>query len=451
MAIIRFIINLLKKLFKRLFRKKKVTKKIKKSVVNVKNKKYLKGYGAFVEETYNGILPLYLLIDESEKEKLLEKINLIETKAIDNNVLKELNKLSKKIENSRISFYQNEVIDEKLNSFLMDQEIKINQLEKVEILNKQIIEVLNDYDKNLKARVLKEYDQINYITVATVVLDESLVEIRKLEDECKHHRHNRYYYEREINKIKKRINNLKSLRDNAKIYDEIVRLREDINIKSKDKYDLLYNKEIFDNIDKICDDLLQKVNRRVVDLKKIKKEEKDKEEKKQERKKEEEYEKWQENIFKRFEDIELARRLLLLRSKKEFDIKDEKDLLNQINQIYFDFINGEKVEFNFERNKTKTELVQLYNDINAINSVITKREYVFIDHINYQMMDLINGVISQKEELDEFVEKKYNIKQEDNEKSVLVSNKLEILKEKEEERLNINSDVKRKVKVNDAA
>ena len=221
---------------------------------------------------------------------------------------------------------------------------------------------------------------------------------------------------------------------------EIELLRKDLYIKSKDKYDLLYNDEIFTSLNKMCDDLYNKVNKRVIDIKKDatdKEKQEDRVEKKQKKKEEKELIEWQERIIKRFEDIELARKILLLRQKQREE-NEEENILLKVDEIYRDFVYGEKVIFNYERNKTKTELVKFYNDLNYINSKLTKKEFIFIDHINYQMEDLITTTKAKKEEIDNLLEEKYNIKTNNNENSVLANNKLDLLMEQEEKRNDVD-------------
>ena len=187
-----------------LFAKKKVVKKVQKNIVKVKNKKYLKGYGFLVEETLGGFLPLYLIVSDEEKQKLLDKTKLIESKLLEkkellnSSVTKEINKLVKTIENEKISFYQMEVIDEKIDELLSDKAFFNNTKEKIEELNKKVFDVLSNCDKSLKDKVIKEYKSLNYITIATVVLDDTIIEIDHLKDECKKHKYNKLYYEKEI-------------------------------------------------------------------------------------------------------------------------------------------------------------------------------------------------------------------------------------------------------------
>ena len=443
MTLIKKIINWLINLFKKFFGKKKVTKKIKNNINNARNKRYLKGYGVNIEESSTRVFPLYLMIDNIDKKKLIEKTKLVEVNLTKIDVpnkellIKKIESIADKLSENDISFYQNEKINEVLESVLNDKEIKIDTKEKIDLLNRNISEIIENFDKNIQDKVEKEYQEVNFITISTLLLDETINEIKKLEDNYKKHKYNKYYYEREVEKIKERIKKLQNLRDTVKVREEIELLRKSTYTKSKDKFDLLYNDEIFLNIEKTCDDLVNKVNRKVIDIKKIKKDEnKEKEEKKDKKEKEDKEEQIEllDNILKRFKDLELARKLLLLQKNKEYDINNITELYNRINSVYYEFINGEKVIFNFSRNKTKTELVKLYNEMNYLDYKLTKKEFNFIEHINFQMDDLLDCVISKKESLDSLLETKYHYEKEKHEESILVENKLKLLKEKEEEK-----------------
>lgn len=445
MTLIKKIIKWLINLFKKLFGRKKVTKKIKNNINDVRNKRYLKGYGVNIEESSTRVFPLYLMIDNMDKKKLIEKTKLVNVKIsrldVSNKdiLLKKMENIVNKLSENDISFYQNEKINEVLESVLNDKEININTYEKVEKLHQNIYEIVDNFDKVIQDKVAKEYQEVNFITISTLLLDETINEIKKLEDNYKNHKYNKYYYEREVEKIKERIKKLKKLRDTEKVREEIELLRKSMYTKSKDKFDLLYNDEIFLNIEKTCDDLVNKVNRKVIDIKKIKKVDTKDNEQKNDKKEKEEQKEIFENILKRFKDLELARKILLLRRNEEYDINNDNELYNRINSAYYDFINGEKVIFNFSRNKTKTELVKLYNEMNYLDCKLTKQEYNFIEHINFQMDELLDSVISKKEKLDNLLEIKYHYEKEKHEESILVENKLKLLKEKEEEKKQVSS------------
>jgi hypothetical protein len=312
------------------------------------------------------------------------------------------------------------------------------------------MEILENYDKNIKEKTKKEYKEVNYVTLTTLLLDETEIEIKKLEDDFHHHRHNKYYYERELAKIKERLESIRKLRDNDSVQEEIMLLRKELYTKSKDKYDLLYNDEVFFKFQKNCDDLLKKVNRRIIDLKKEKeekekdnKEKKDKIEKKREEQQEKKKEKKEkneedkellENILKRFQDMALARQILLATGMRDKEIVDEKGLIEHIDRLYLEFISGERCKFNYERNKSRLELVKLLNGLGHVQSILTHKEFIPFEHINFSMIDLIDYVEVQKEGIDDILIRRPNRPKEENELSILVSNKLNILKETELER-----------------
>ena len=437
MSLIRRIINWIIKIFRWLFGNKKISKKVKSSINKQSNKHYFKEYG-LNKDTFNSSFPIYLMIDEIKKRELIDKIKLLEDK-INEDERKVLEDLIKKIEKKPISFYQNELINEKVENVLEDTKIEVNTKEKIISLDKEVIEVLENYDKNIKEKTKKEYEIVNYVTLTTLLIDETEIEIKKLYDDFHHHKHNKYYYDRELKKIRKRLNNLRKLRENESVLKEIETLKKDLYTKKKDKYDLLYNDEVFYSLDKTCDDLIKKVNRRIIDLKAEKEEKKlakkEKKEEKVEEKKEnkdkvKEEKELLENILKRFQDIELARKILLLQNK-DIEIKDQKDLMAHVNDFYLEFIGGEKFKFNFDRNKTKLELVKLINNINQVESFFTKEEFIPLEHINYSMTDLIDLAILQKDELDSHMQEKFNYQKDKYEVNILVDNKLNIIKENE--------------------
>ena len=443
MTVIKRIIEWFINLFKKIFGKKKISKKIKSSINRQSNKHYFKEYG-LDNGVFNTTFPIYLMIDNEMKEELINQIKLMEKKIekenIDNKVI---NNIIKEIKTHNISFYQKELINEKIGNVLEDKEIEIDANNKILSLDKEVMEIIENYDKTIKEKAKKEYDIVNYVTITTLLIDETDIEIKKLEEDFHHHRYNKYYYERQLKKIKMRIDNLRKLRKNNSVQEEIQLLKKDLYTKKKDKYDLLYNDEVFLNIEKICDDLLKKVNRRIIDLKKekeekvskerIKKEEKKKnhEEKKEKRDELREKNELLENILKRYQDMELARKILLLLQNNQEEFNKDYSILKYVNSLFFDFVNGEKFKFNYERNKIKLELVKLINNMEKVNCLFDNSEFIPFEHINYSMIDLVDLASTKKKDLDELMEEKYNYQKEKDETSILVDNKLGIIREKE--------------------
>ena len=474
------IIEWIKKIFNRLFGKKKITKRIKKNFQNNHNKRYLKGYGVMIEDSLSTSMPIYLMIPGEEREKTIQKLKQIEYKIQDLDKSEELTKIKsiiQRIEDNTISVYQNEKINTEIDRLLSNKTIFDNYiLEKKDILKEstdfeciiktiddsltKIDEITNSLDYNIKDKLQENGEKINYLTITSLILDETAEEIKKIEDDYKHHRYNKYYYNRELERIKERINSLIKIRDSEEVRLEILDLRNDIFYKSKDRYDLLYNEEAFLNIQTECDILLKKVNKRVIDIKrdnieknkersdnkKDAKKENKKERKEETKDVEEKEQEFYESILKRFQDVELARQLILLKMSNSMHLNTKDELLLNIERIYFDFLNGEKAIFNYQRNKVKTELVEFYNSVNCLNCLLNDEEYISVDHINFKMSDLISAAIIKKECLEETLINKYNYQRDKHQANILVDNKLNLLLEEEEKKIGSHILVKRNIK-----
>ncbi len=274
---------------------------------------------------------------------------------------------------------------------------KNNIIDDIENYNKDMHYVMENINKNIISKVKLDYKKVNYITLSTELLDEIQSNLKKIEDNYKSHLYNKHYYEREINKIKKQILELKDLKNKPYVYNEILRLRKELYTKSKDKYDILYNNEIFMNINEKCDDLISKVNAKVVDIKK-------EDTKKENTKKKNEYLK---NILLRFQDMALARDIIL--ESEKLDFNNDKEMILYIKNMYDEFSNDIDMPFNFNRNKDKTELVVLFNRLNKVNCHLKKEKYISIEHINFRMNDLVEAVNIKNEELNNTMRNKYNI------------------------------------------
>ena len=287
-----------------------------------------------------------------------------------------------------ISFDTSSLINSELTDIIADDII-----DKPISFDKDILNKIKNWDKKIVDEVKLEYDKVNYVTISTVMIDKIIDKYKKIEDDYRHHRFNKSYYEHELGKIKEQIDYLKKIKNSSVVYKEIERLRKELYTKSKDKYDILYNNEIFMDINSKCDELLNKVNQKVID---IKREDKVKEEK--ENKKEKLKEEYLEKIIRRFKDLNLSRELILLHQEKETVVENYDDLSMYLNNAYLEFVNGVSDDFNYQRNKAKTELVKLYNDLNNILSYKRKEKHLPIEHINFKMEDLINAVKKRKEE-----------------------------------------------------
>ena len=484
MTLIKKIINWFKSIFNRLFKKKNNNKILnrKEKKLNSKTKKQ-----ASIKNTFNEDMPGYMIISDKEKEKLVYSINLMKNLLIENHnklkeknvnelisdlksnskvnqqlfvevndndkifnskhielLIKELSPEEKKViydkqqaiikndnefmiqlskidsiidilNNNKLSIIKEEKIEDEINGITSDKNIELDIDKKIDNFSTNVCSIMENVDEDFLVNVVKKYNKINYITITTEIIDKAYERFEKLQEDFQNHRYNKYYYEREISKIKNELNKVRDLKSRKDVNEHINNLKKELYTKSKDKYDLLYNNEIFVNIEKECDFLLNKINAKVIDIKKEEKIEKKNDEK-------DDYIK---QILKRFKDMELARRIILL--MQEEDKNNEKyEITDFINNIYNRYEEGLDEEFNFERNKNKTELVILYNGINGVMSKIKKEPYIKVDHINFKMNDLIEASKVKKNELKQLL-KTNNIQECDD---TLVDKKINCLQEK---------------------
>ena len=452
MNIIKKIINWFLSLFRKLFKK---NKKMKSSLIK-DNERVTNNKINSIKETYNGSLPSYMFISNREKEKLLYSLSLMINLFEENNnkiLAKEKNELIKYIQNiskldkdtinklnedelfnkknielitENLSIDDKNVIIDKYNSICkcnsdfrihldeVNRVIKLIEKNNISIIaedeieheisvvnsdkdnnkinnfNKKVFTIIDNIDEDFINEVLKEYEKVNYVTISTTIIDKNYERLTKLEDDFKHHRFNKYYYEREINKLKKELNKLKNLKNTKEVSEHINALKQELYTKSKDKYDLLYNNEIFMNFENECDNLLNKINAKVIDIKKEK-------EKDDSNKINDDYIK---RILLRFEDMELAREIILKNNEELVKLSNKNDIINYVNLIYNKFNIGIDNEFNYDKNRKRTELVVLYNDINKVISLVKKEPCIPVEHINFRIEDLIEASIYKKDELD---------------------------------------------------
>ena len=473
-----WLIELLRRLFKK---KKKKKKKIRSNHEQniMRDKKMV----ANINGVFDSTLPVYMIISDNEKEKLIYNIELLKNVLLEKNskireieekeltsliedkcgikvselidekyiesVVKDLNIEDKKeiidkyhditkkdiefkkhikeidktvelIKENDISIITENEIDREISDVVNDKSID-NVEEKIDDFNTRVFDIVESFDKDFIDEVVKEYKTVNFVTIATTIIDKNYNRFKKLEEDFKNHRFNKYYYEREINKIKHELDEIKNLKNQKEVREHIEKLRKELYTKSKDKYDLLYNNEVFIDVSKRCDILLDKINTKVVD---IKKEEKKEEKKVVVEEPQEKEERYHENILLRFQDLSLAQKVILIHQEIQLGKINNVHINTYLNDVYGEFINGATVSFNYERNKVKTELVNLFNDLNAVIAKKDKKPYIMIDHPNFLMEDLVNAVVAKKQEVEESIDPKL-IPNND-----IVDEKLERIKEK---------------------
>jgi hypothetical protein len=331
-------------------------------------------------------------LNETDKKEIIDTYANITKRDEEFKVhLKEIDKVISKINNSDISIVEEDEIDREISDVVNDKEIVNHIEEKIDYFNKNVCDIIDNVDEYFLKEVIREYEKVNYVTVSTTIIDKNYERFKKLEEDFKKHRFNKNYYEREVNKIKHQLNQIKNLKNKKEVSEHIEKLRKELYTKSKDKYDLLYNNEVFMNFDKECDLLLDKINVKVID---IKKEDKKKEEPKEDYRKK----RYIDNILLRFQDMDLAREYILMTQQMDEELinQDEEEF---INNIYRKYNNGINLDFNFERNKQKTELVVLFNELNMAISKKKEEPCITLDHINFRMDDLVEAVEVKKDVL----------------------------------------------------
>ena len=487
--LIKKFINWLIELIKGLFGKKKKKKKIKCHHEQniIENKKTI----ASINGVFDSTLPVYMIISETEKEKLVYSIGLMKNVLMEKNskiketeekelvalienkcgikvseiiddkyidtIVKDLNTEDKKeiinkyrditkrdiefkkhvseidktiklINENDISIITADEIDREISNIVNDKSNdELDQ--KIDDFNIKVFEIVEDFDKDFIKEVVKEYKTVNYVTIATTILDRNYERFKKIEEDFKNHRFNRYYYEREINKIKRELQEIRDLKNKKEVREHIEKLKKELYTKSKDKYDLLYNNEVFVDITKRCDMLLDKVNTKVVDIrkeeKKVKKEKDEKEERKEDELEEIEYdEEKSENIILRFQDLSLANRIILFHRQMQIKKMTNSHVDEYLDDLYNEFLKGVDGPFNYESNRVKTELANLINDLDGIIARKENRPPVVLEHSNFRMEDLVNGAIVRKEKIEtEICHKESPV-------SPLVDEKLEKISEK---------------------
>lgn len=484
--IIKWLIELIKRFIKwllNLFKNKKRKKKVQRIKKDQLGKS--KTVVTNIDAVFNSTLPVYMIINDSEKEKLMYNVSILKNVLLEKNAkrkeleekklvslieeecnvkvselldqkyidtlvkdldpeikkeivdkyqdivktdidfkehIKEIDKVIELINKNDISIVSENEIEREISDIVNDKNID-NLEEKVDEFDTRVFDIIENFDKDFIDEVVKEYKTVNYITIATTIIDKNYERFKKLEEDFKNHRLNRYYYEREINKIKNELNQIKNLKSKKEVRDHIEKLKRELNTKSKDKYDLLYNNEVFIDINKRCDILLDKVNTRVIDIKETK-EKKEEKEKTKENEIEENREKYYENVLLRFQDLNLSQKLIFFHQQIKLGKINNEEIDLYLDSVYADFVNGVDGPFNYERNRVKTELVNLYNDLNGIIAKSENKAYDIVTHSNFLMEDLVEAVTAKKQEVDD------KMKTNKTPNSFLVDEKLESISEK---------------------
>lgn len=386
-------------------------------------------------------------VEEINDEKKEEEIKVI-------NEIKE--SITKKVESTEPINVSQEDIKEVLTNAIEDKEIHIDTDQKIRNIQKEIDKVLdkkiNKHDKDIIEKAYYKYEKVNYVVATTMEIEELEQDIKDLQDSLERGLHKKSYYIDKVEEIEKKINRLRKINKNPKVYDELERLKEDFYTKSIDKYDLLYTKEVFINLDKQCENIIDIINEK--EKEEDKEENKRKNELQEERQKREiereearklkeqererrqrEKEELEDNIIKRYLDLRISNSILLTNALVHRE-RMKSGIIKTLEEDYDDYLLGETNNFNFDRNKQKTEVCKLYNNLLEVLCNEQKINFEPVNHINYQYQKLLEDTISTKEAVEKKAFEKTGKDVMMTPKSVAVSDKLdnELKKEKQKNR-----------------
>ncbi len=122
----------------------------------------------------------------------------------------------------------------------------------------------------------------------------------------------------------------------------------------------------------------------------------------------------------------------------------DNDIVDVLLRDYDDFLNEETNDFNFERNKRKTEVCKLYNNLLEVLSNEQKVPFTPVEHINYQYQALLEETLATKEAVEDMAFKKTGKDVMLDRRSVTVSDKLDNELQNEKNR-NMEMGIKNKI------
>ena len=455
-------------------------KKSKKARISKSNKKINKSiktpFKASVnrdETISNNVIACYPGVLPKELESLNTKIETIRKKVLvynDENIEEEIEnieKISQMISNKKILVNHIDELNNIVDEIILDQELHLNTNEKISILKDNITnlfdENLKDYEKHIIKKAYYEHEKVNYVIVTSMLIDDLYNDLNKANESYNKNHYSKNQFVQKIREIEKKLERLEKINNREEVQKEIEALKNDLYTKRKDKYDLLYNSEIFINIGKQCDEILKQIVIKEQQEKEIKiakqnqdellkKEEKlhkdkqDKKKKKERDKKEDEVQEEKEiedNILKRFMDLELARQILLKRDLEKIKKGNKEDIIENTLLSYQEFLLGDNHEFNFTRNKLKLEVAKLYNDTLRNICILDNGPYYPVEHLNIKFSDMINQTIENQQRLNMLLIEKKKVNIEENELSLKVTEKLTNVLEKEK----VREEIKGKPKI----
>jgi len=367
--------------------------------------------------------------------------------------LNNIKKISEMINNNQVLVSQIDELNEMVDMTLNDEKLNFNTNEKINILKENITKLfdenLKEYEKHIIEKAYYEYEKVNYVIVTSMLIDEIYDELEVINNNYHKNRYSKKEFINKVREIEKKLERLEKINNREEVQKEIELLKNDLYTKRKDKYDLLYNKEIFINLEKQCDDVIKQIEinekkAKEVKVEKLKNDEKLKQAKVEKEKKKKELEKQkekleeekirEENILKRFMDLELARQILTVREIEKLKKFKKENIVEDTLNSYQEFLTGDDHDFNFVRNKIKLEVAKLYNDTLRNICVLEEMPFNPVEHINIKLSDMVEETLSNQERLNNLLIVKKEVNVEETEVSMKVTEKLTGVLEKEKER-----------------
>lgn len=401
---------------------------------------------------YPGVFPKELESINKKIEILKKKVHGINDENLENE-LGNIKKISEIINDNQVLVSQIDELNEMVDVTILDEELNLNTNEKINILKDNITnlfdENLKDYEKHIIKKAYYEHEKVNYVIVTSMLIDELYSELEKAHDNYQKKRYSKKDFIDKVREIEKKLERLEKINNREEVQKEIELLRSDLYTKRKDKYDLLYNKEVFVNIEKQCDEIIKQVEinekkAKEVKIEKQKNEEKIKQEEVQKEKKKKDLEKQkeeleeekicEENILKRFMDLELARQILGIREVEKLKKFKKENIIEETLNSYQEFLIGDNHEFNFVRNKIKLEVAKLYNDTLRNICILEEAPFIPVEHINIKLSDMVEETLNNQQRLNNLLVEKKKVNVEETEVSLKVTEKLAGVLEKEKER-----------------
>lgn len=417
MELILDIINKIIMWFKNFFRRKK--KKQKKELetkkrIDALSKKQAKNMIVKMDDD-KGDLSIGKMYSKANKETVsvvLRKIEELEKQILASDINEELkqaeveslNKVITAINNKEINVKQALAIENKVDKLIKGNEISAD---KIDNLNETIKKELENKDEEkIVHEVEEKFHKANYVLCTSRLIEDYFDELRHLEEDMKLNHHDDYYYRDEIRRLQDRFGLLYDVYASPEIQSDLRYLKDDFISFKNDKYSLLTGSDVFNELQEKCRLLNEEREKGKIkpkpevkkkEVKPLKKEEKPKEEVKKEVK--DPFQEWREKILKRLQDMELANLILQEHDMQERNMKDQ--FINGLIDEYYAYLGGEKREFNFDRNKTKTEIANLYNDVTRRLCSLDKKEFIPLNHINLRLDEIAQLTLDNKHVLEE--------------------------------------------------